>query len=164
VTISQANALGLNDFVDQFGGAFEHSPWVARRAWKYRPFASLDDLHKRMSSEVAAASTAEKLALLRAHPDLGARARLSESSSREQTSAGLDQLTPIEFARLHQYNETYKNKFGFPFLFAVKGSNKVRIMKALEARLQASPEDEFQEALQQVYRIARFRLEDVFSR
>jgi 2-oxo-4-hydroxy-4-carboxy-5-ureidoimidazoline decarboxylase len=164
VTISQANALGLNDFVDQFGGAFEHSAWVARRAWKHRPFASLDDMHKRMAGEVAAASTAEKLALLRAHPDLGSRARLSESSNKEQTSAGLDQLTPIEFARLHQYNETYKNKFGFPFLFAVKGSNKSRIMQALETRLQSSPDEEFQEALQQVYRIARFRLEDVFAR
>jgi OHCU decarboxylase len=163
VTISQVNALGVNDFVDQFGGVFEHSSWVARRAWKHRPFASLDDLHKRMTGEVAAASTAEKLALLRAHPDLGARARMSESSSREQTSAGLDRLTPIEFARLHQYNEAYKNKFGFPFLYAVKGSSKLRIMKALEARLQSSPEAEFQEALQQVYRIARFRLEDILA-
>ena len=164
MTISQVNALGVNDFVDQVGWVFEHSSWVARRAWKHRPFASLDDLHKRMTAEVAAASTAEKLALLRAHPDLGARARMSESSTKEQNSAGLDQLTPVEFARLHQYNEAYKSKFGFPFLFAVKGSNKLRIMQALDARVQSSTEDEFQEALQQVYRIARFRLEDIIGR
>ena len=164
MTISQLNALGVNDFVDHLGGVFEHSSWVARRAWKHRPFASLDDLHKRMTAEVAAASTVEKLALLRAHPDLGARARMSESSAKEQNSAGLDQLTPVEFARLHQYNEAYKNKFGFPFLFAVKGSTKHRIMQALEGRLQSSPEEEFQEALQQVYRIARFRLEDMIGR
>jgi 2-oxo-4-hydroxy-4-carboxy-5-ureidoimidazoline decarboxylase len=164
VTISQVNALGVNDFVDLVGGVFEHSSWVARRAWKYRPFASLDELHKHLTAEVAAASTTEKLALLRAHPDLGARARMSENSTKEQKSAGLVQLTPVEFARLHQYNEAYKSKFGFPFLFAVKGSTKARIMEALETRLQSGPEDEFQEALQQVYRIARFRLEDIIAR
>ena len=164
MTISQLNALGVNDFVDQVGWVFENSSWVARRAWKYRPFASLDDLHTRMTSEVACASTNEKLALLRAHPDLGTRAKVSESSAREQAGAGLDQLTPVEFARLHQCNEAYKQKFGFPFLFAVKGSSKVRIMQALEARLQATPEEEFQEALRQVYRIAHFRLEDLTGR
>ena len=77
---------------------------------------------------------------------------------------GLNQLTPVEFARLHQYNEAYKDKFGFPFLYAVKGSTKLRIMQALETRLLSSPEDEFQEALQQVYRIARFRFEDIIGR
>jgi len=161
VTISQLNALSLNDFVDQIGWVFENSSWVARRAWKHRPFASLDDLHTRMTSEVACASTVEKLALLRAHPDLGSRARISDSSAKEQAGAGLDQLTPVEFARLHQANEAYKAKFGFPFLFAVKGSTKLRILQALDARLQATPEDEYQEALQQVYKIARFRLEEI---
>lgn len=164
MTILQVNALGVNDFVDELGGVFEHSPWVARRAWKYRPFASLDDLHTRMTATVACASTNEKLALLRAHPDLGTRARISQSSAKEQAGVGLDQLTPVEFARLHQYNEAYKAKFGFPFLFAVKGSDKLRIMQALEARLQAAPEEEFQEALRQVYRIARFRLEEIVGR
>jgi len=164
VTISQVNVLGGNDFVDAVGWVFEHSPWVARRAWKHRPFASLDDLHRRMTAEVAAASMTEQLELLRAHPDLGARARMSESSAQEQNSAGLDRLTPVEFARLHQCNEAYKNKFGFPFLFAVKGSHKLRIMEALDARLLSSPEDELQEALRQVYRIARFRLEEVIGR
>ena len=161
MTISQLNALSLNDFVDQVGWVFENSSWVARRAWKHRPFASLDDLHTRMTSEVACASTVEKLALLRAHPDLGSRARISDSSAKEQAGAGLDQLTPVEFARLHQANEAYKAKFGFPFLFAVKGSTKLRILQALDARLQATPEDEYQEALQQVYKIARFRLEEI---
>ncbi len=164
MTISQVNALGVNDFVDQVGWVFEHSPWVARRAWKHRPFTSIDDLHTRMTGEVAIASTPEKLTLLRAHPDLGTRARISESSTKEQAGAGLDQLTPVEFARLHQYNDAYKTKFGFPFLFAVKGSGKLRIMQALEARLQSTAEAEFQEALHQVYRIARFRLDDIIGR
>jgi 2-oxo-4-hydroxy-4-carboxy-5-ureidoimidazoline decarboxylase len=164
VTILQVNALGVNDFVDEVGWVFEHSSWVARRAWRHRPFASLDDLHARMIAEVACASTNEKLALLRAHPDLGTRARISESSAKEQADAGLDHLTPVEFARLHHCNEAYKEKFGFPFLYAVKGSTKNRIIQALEARLQSTPEEEFQEALRQVYRIARFRLEDIIGR
>ena len=164
MTISQLNALGINEFVDHVGWVFEHSSWVARRAWKYRPFASIDDLHKRMCGEVTAASTPEKLTLLRHHPDLGARAKMSETSVKEQAGVGLDQLTPVEFARLHQYNEAYKTKFGFPFLFAVKGSDKMRIMQALEARLEATPEDEFQEALHQVFRIARFRLDEIIGR
>ena len=164
MTILHLNTLNATDFVEDVGWVFEHSPWVARRAWKHRPFASLDDLYTRMTAEVTCASTNEKLALLRAHPDLGTRARISESSAKEQAGAGLDQLTPVEFARLHQYNEAYKTKFGFPFLFAVKGSDKLRIIQALEARLQATPEDEFQEALRQVFRIARFRLEEIIGR
>ena len=164
MTISQLNALPNNDFVDELGGIFEHSPWVARRAWKHRPFSSIDDLHTRMTADVACASVNEKLALLRAHPDLGTRAKISDSSAKEQAGAGLDHLTPVEFARLHQHNEAYRNKFGFPFLFAVKGSGKLRIMQALEARLQSTPDEEFQEALRQVYRIARFRLDDIIGR
>src|SRR5262249_9418513 len=109
-------------------------------------------------------STPEKMALLRAHPDLGTRAKISNSSAKEQAGAGLDQLSPVEFARLRQLNDTYKEKFGFPFLFAVKGSTKLRVMQALQARLQSAPEEEFQEAMRQVYRIARFRLEDVVGR
>lgn len=164
MTVSQLSALGVNNFVDELGWVFENSSWVARRAWKHRPFASLDELHARMTAEVACASTNEKLALLRAHPDLGTRAKISESSAKEQSGAGLDQLTPVEFARLHHYNEAYKTRFGFPFLYAVKGSNKLRIMQALETRLQSNPDEEFQEALRQVYRIARFRLEDIIGR
>jgi OHCU decarboxylase len=164
VTIAQLNALSLNDFVEKAGWVFEHSPWVARRAWKHRPFQSLDDLHNRMVNEVSCASVTEKLALLRAHPDLGTRAKVSESSAKEQAGAGLDQLSPVEFARLHQANEAYKAKFGFPFLYAVKGSTKFRIIQALDARVQSTPEEEFQEALRQVYKIARFRLEEIIGR
>jgi OHCU decarboxylase len=164
VTVSQLNTAGLDQFVNHVGWVFENSSWVARRAWRHRPFSSLDELHRRMCAEVTAASVPEKLSLLRAHPDLGARARMSEASTKEQTGAGLDQLTPLEFARIHQYNEAYKLKFGFPFLYAVKGSDKLRIMEALEARIQASPEAEFEEALRQAFRIARFRLEDTIGR
>jgi len=138
---------------------FEHSPWVAEGAWNQRPFLSVDALHAAMVDVMSAAPQAAQLALLQAHPDLGARARMSEASAGEQAGAGLDRLSPDEFAQLHELNAAYRQKFGFPFLFAVKGSTKHDILAALQRRLRSSEQDEFAEALRQVYRIARFRLD-----
>jgi 2-oxo-4-hydroxy-4-carboxy-5-ureidoimidazoline decarboxylase len=112
---------------------------------------------------VAAADPAEQLALLRAHPDLGARARMSDASLGEQSGAGLDSLAPAEFARLQQLNAAYRARFGFPFLFAVKGSTTHDVLDALAARLSATPDAEFAEALRQVFRIAQFRLQDAVA-
>jgi 2-oxo-4-hydroxy-4-carboxy-5-ureidoimidazoline decarboxylase len=116
-----------------------------------------------MTEQVENATFAESLALLQAHPDLGARARLSPASTEEQAGAGLDSLTPGEFEQLHRLNAAYRNRFRFPFLLAVKGSTKHDVLRALQARIQSSPEDEYREALRQVYRIARFRLEDIVT-
>jgi 2-oxo-4-hydroxy-4-carboxy-5-ureidoimidazoline decarboxylase len=116
-----------------------------------------------MRAVVYAAGESEQLALLRAHPDLGARARMSTASVGEQQGAGLDRLTPEEFQRLQQLNLAYREKFGFPFLFVVKGSTKHDILAALERRLPADRDQEFQEALRQVHRIAIFRLQDLFA-
>jgi 2-oxo-4-hydroxy-4-carboxy-5-ureidoimidazoline decarboxylase len=163
VTIEQLNNLDHEAFVRETGWVFEHSPWVAERAWRRRPFSSAEDLHGKMTSEVDQASREEQVALLRAHPDLGSRAAMSQSSTNEQTAAGLDKLTAEEFLGLLLLNKAYTEKFAFPFLFAVKGSDKVQILEALERRLQSSPEEEFLEALRQVYRIARFRLEAIIE-
>ena len=99
------------------------------------------------------------MALLRAHPDLGARAKMSAASVGEQAGAGLDALEPAESERLYQLNAAYREKFGFPFLYAVKGSTQRDVFEALAQRFGNAPEDEFREALRQVYRIAWFRLE-----
>jgi 2-oxo-4-hydroxy-4-carboxy-5-ureidoimidazoline decarboxylase len=163
VTLHEVNACNRPRFVEKVGWVFEHSPWVAERAWIKRPFTSLEQLHGAMAAEVNAASSEEQLSLLRAHPDLGTRAALSAASASEQADAGLDDLTPGEFERLHRLNSAYREKFGFPFLFAVKGSTKHDILDALEARLPASREREMTEALGQVARIARFRLEELIS-
>jgi 2-oxo-4-hydroxy-4-carboxy-5-ureidoimidazoline decarboxylase len=163
VTIEQINSASRNEFVERLGWIFEHSPWVAERCWEHRPYKSLEELHRRMVSEVEQAAVHERLALLRAHPDLGSRAKVSAASVNEQAGAGLDRLTPEEHQRLLKSNEAYKTKFGFPFLYAVKGSDKFAIMQALERRLNETPELEFEEALRQVCRIARFRLEDVID-
>jgi 2-oxo-4-hydroxy-4-carboxy-5-ureidoimidazoline decarboxylase len=161
--LDELNALDQPQFVNAVGWVFEHSPWVAERAWSARPFGSLEALSSAMNRVVEAASEAEQLALLRAHPDLGTRAKVSLSSEREQAGAGLDKLTPEEHASLLQLNSEYNGKFGFPFLFAVKGSTKADILNALRMRLQKTPTEEFTTALQQVYRIARFRLEEIIQ-
>jgi len=158
MTIRELNALDREGFVAALGWVFEDSPWVAERTWAEGPFAGVEALHIAMIGQLARAKPEEQLALLRAHPDLGTRARISRASTGEQAGAGLNHLTPNEFDRLHQLNSAYRNKFGFPFLFAVKGSTKHDVLLALEKRLEASPEQEFEEALRQVHRIARFRL------
>ena len=160
MTIDKLNSLDRDDFVQAVGWVFEHSPWVAERAWNDRPFETIEALHQAMVRQVEAASQQEQLALLRAHPDLGTRARVSGASAAEQAGAGLDQLTPQEFEQLHSWNAEYRNKYGFPFLFAVQGSTKHDILRALEQRLRNTPEEEYEEALRQVYRIARLRIED----
>jgi len=163
MTIEALNALDRARFVETVGWIFEHSPWVTERAWAERPFTNLDALHGAMVDQVEHASAEEQLALLRAHPDLGTRARVSDASASEQAGAGLDQLTPAELKQLLALNKAYRDKFGFPFLFAVKGSSKHDIVNALERRVSSSRNEEFQVALAQVYRIAKFRLESIFD-
>lgn len=163
MTLVEINAADRARFVGLLGGTFEDSPWVAERAWARRPFESVDALHAAMVAEVAAASRAEQVALLRAHPDLGARARMSEASGGEQASAGLDRLNGADFERLQRLNDAYRRKFGFPFLFAVRGSTVRDVLDALGRRIEASADEEFAEALRQVARIADFRLRDAIT-
>lgn len=159
MTLTELNCLSRERFTELLGWIFEQSPWVAHRAWTQRPFSSAEVLLSTMFAEVRRASVEEQLALLRAHPDLGAKARMSDASVAEQKGAGLDQLSPAEYDALLSFNRAYRDKFGFPFLFAVKGSTKHQILAELRRRLESTYEAEMQEALRQVSRIARFRLE-----
>src|SRR6266568_5662233 len=146
--IDEINALSRVAFVGALGWVFEHSPWVAERAWDHRPFESLEALHRTMMDEVERATPEEQLTLLRAHPDLGARTKMSGASASEQAAAGLDQQTPD--ADLHQLNAQYREKFGFPFLCAVKGYTLNDILLVLTVRLNSTPDEEFREALREV--------------
>jgi OHCU decarboxylase len=158
-TIDDLNTCDRARFVGALAWIFEESPWVAERAWARRPFAGVDELHAAMTSIVAAATPDEQLALLRAHPDLGARVRMSRASTREQAGAGLHQLTAEQFEQLQRLNAAYREKFGYPFLLAVTGRTPHQILDALAQRLTADPREELAEALRQVYRIARIRLD-----
>lgn len=161
MTMDEVNALDTEQFVEKVGWVYEHSPWVAQRASAGRPFRSVDDLCAAMNECVMNASREEQLNLLRAHPDLGTRARVSPSSTREQAGVGLDRLTQEEYDLLLELNSAWKEKFGFPFLYAVKGSDKFAIMEAMRRRLNSAPQEEFEEALRQVFRIAGYRLEEI---
>jgi len=163
MTFDELNSKDRNGFVAAIGWVFEGSPWVAERAWDKRPFATLDTLHDALSSVVASAELGDQLALLRAHPALGSRAGMSDTSSREQTGAGLDGLTRDEIERLRSLNSAYREKFGFPFLFAVAGRTAHDVLNAIERRLTSPRDEEHREALRQVYRIARIRLEGIIS-
>jgi 2-oxo-4-hydroxy-4-carboxy-5-ureidoimidazoline decarboxylase len=163
VTIEEINACDERTFVAAVGSVFEHSPWVAERTWRRRPFPSLDALHARMVDTMHAATRAEQLALLRAHPDLGARMRMSDASTGEQSGAGLDSLRGPQFEELQRLNRAYRERFGFPFLLAVKGSTPAQVLGSLVERLPRGADDEFAEALRQVARIARFRLETIIQ-
>ena len=160
MTLEELNVLTPAAFTEAVGWVFEHSPWVAQRAAPARPFADVQSLHTAMALQVKTALPAEQLALLQAHPDLGTRARLSEASNAEQAGVGLDSLTSGEFETFTSLNDSYQAKFGFPFLYAVKGSTKHDILRALGRRLASDRETEYAEALRQVYKIAAFRLHD----
>lgn len=159
MTMEQVNGLPRAKFVEQLGWIFEHSPWVAERAWASRPFGSLEALHAAMTAAMQAATRVEQLALLRAHPELGSRAPMSAASTGEQAGAGFSGETRFRREQLQQY----RDKFGFPFIYAVKGSALSDIMLALSLRIEDSPEEEFQQALREVRRIAWFRLQDKFK-
>lgn len=146
-------------FVAALGAIFENTPAIAAKAWHQRPFDSVEALHRAMVAVVQADSDDAQLALLRAHPDLGSRAAMADASVQEQASAGLDRLSPEEYSRFHQLNQAYTERFGFPFIIAVRSHTKASILAAFEERLQNSRESERQTALQEVFKIARFRLD-----
>jgi len=161
VSIDELNSYDRDRFVATLGWVFEHSPWVAARAWASRPFEGRDHLHRVMVETVHAASRDEQQALLCAHPDLGTKASMSDASVGEQAGAGLDRLTPAEYQRLTTMTSAYHTRFGFPFVLAVKGRTKHDVIAILGHRLLQKPDAERQEALEQVGRIAAFRLHDV---
>jgi 2-oxo-4-hydroxy-4-carboxy-5-ureidoimidazoline decarboxylase len=162
-TLADLNAGDRALFVAALGDVVEHSAWVAEQAWERRPFASIDALHTAMMDTLMTADAEARRAVLRAHPDLGARARMSDASAGEQAGAGLDRLTPDEFERLRRLNGDYRQKFGFPFLFAVTGATTHDVLAALERRLHSTRDEEFAEALRQVSRIVRIRLERLLA-
>ena len=163
LTIAELAGLSDAEFVDTLGSVYETSPWVAERVLEDRPFASPEELHNAMAQAVENATEEKQLALLRAHPALGEQTGMTEASEQEQASAGLDQLTPDQYERFQELNETYEERFGFPFIMAVKDESPEAIKEAMEQRVEHSAAEEFQTALSEVHTIARFRLEERFE-
>ena len=167
VTIAQLNALDADAFVAAVGSAFEHSPWIARAAWERRPFESIGALHRAMTGVVEQAPLEQRIALIAAHPDLAGRVaregRLTAASTREQRSAGLDQLTPDEIARFETLNGAYRQRFGFPFVICAREHTKQSILSALEKRAGNDREGEIRTAIGEISKIARLRLMEALS-
>ncbi len=156
--------MNKSDFVVAYGGIYEHSPWVAERVktllGEQQP--GTRTLARLMADCVDNASVESQLALIRAHPDLAGKAQvageLTADSTQEQSRAGLDQCSTQEFERFQKLNDAYKKKFGFPFIKAVRESNRAEIFAAFETRLRNDYETEFETALQEIHKIARLRL------
>lgn len=164
------STLSRDEFVTRYGGIFEHSPWVAERAHGLELGPAHDTasgLHNAMARMFRSAGDEERLGVLTAHPDLAGKIsqakRLTAESTAEQASAGLDALTDDERATFEKLNTTYRDKFGFPFIIAVKGLTKSDILAAFERRVDQDRDTEFAEACRQVERIALLRLKDLLD-
>ena len=166
VEFAGLHKLSEADFLATFGGVYEHSRWVAEAVADKRGAAgTVDELAAMMAAVVEHAGHDAQLALIRAHPELAGRVAagdaLTAASSEEQASAGLDQCTPAEYERLQALNCAYREKFGFPFVLAVRGRTRADVIASLERRLANDSEVEFRAALDQIHTIARLRLQAI---
>jgi 2-oxo-4-hydroxy-4-carboxy-5-ureidoimidazoline decarboxylase len=160
-SLSEINNLDRDAFVAALGAVYEDTPAIAEKAWYKKPFVDLEQLHQSMVDVVKKMSDSEQLILIRSHPDLGSKAKMAEASVKEQAGIGLDRLTSQEFDRFQLLNDKYKEKFGFPFIIAVKNQNKMSIFDAFELRLQNAIELEKERALLEIFKIAKFRLLEI---
>ena len=158
--------MSASGFVAKYAGIYEHSSWVAERAEPHlQQSLAVDDVGRVMADCVDNASTERRLELVRAHPDLAGKAQvageLTAESTTEQASAGLDQCTQSEYEQFQSLNKRYKEKFGFPFVMAVRNSSRQQILQMFERRLQNEYDDEFEAAIVEIHKIARLRLEAI---
>ena len=134
LTLDDLNAAAEDEFVRMLGGIYEHSPWIAQRAWLARPFRTLVELKHALVQVVREARLIERTALVRAHPELAGKAAvagtLTLESTNEQARAGLAHCTPEEFATLQQLNAAYNTRFGWPFILAVRGPRGAGLTRA----------------------------------
>lgn len=163
VTLNELNRLSMAEFAEVLGGVYEHSPWIAAAAHARAPFADAAMLAAALREAVARAPRQQQLALLRAHPELAgkeaASGTLTAHSSEEQKGAGLINLSEVEKTELAELNHRYREKFGFPFIIAVRQHTKVGIFAELRRRVAGDDlEREFAADLDQVHEIARLRL------
>ena len=168
ISVDAVNHMDQAAFIGIFGGVFEHSPWVALRAWKKRPFRSIDALHEAMLEAVREANRDKQLALIRAHPELaGSEAtggRLTPDSSTEQRRLGLAALSAGEFARMAELNRRYREKFGFPCIVALKlHASRASVTAEMERRRGNDAGTEIANALDQIGHIARGRLDKIME-
>ena len=158
IPLSALNQMDQAEFTQTLGDIFEHTPAIAQQAWLQRPFETVEALHQAMVAVMQALPISAQLRLIQAHPDLGVKAKMTNSSVQEQASAGLNQLSPEEFATFSELNQAYRDRFQFPFIVAVKEHTKTSILAAFRQRLTHDSETERQTALMEIAKIANYRL------
>lgn len=157
-TLPEINKMSQVEFTNTLGDIWEETPKIAEKTWHSRPFIDLESLYQAMVAVVEKMSEGEKLALIKAHPDLGSKTKMAEASVQEQAGVGLDRLSKAEYQHFQSLNQAYKDKFGFPFIVAVKYHTKESISEAFENRLKNNLKQEKKQALTEISKIARLRL------
>ena len=164
--INKINKLSQNEFIKVFGNIFENAEWIAEELYNQIPFNDFEELSSKMLDIFETTTKEKQLKILNAHPDLANKTKISLltlDSLKEQTNAGLDQCTEKEFDEFKKLNNNYK-KFGFPFILAIKGKNKIEILNNFRKRISSNPEIEFNEAVKQVKKIASLRLKELSNK
>jgi 2-oxo-4-hydroxy-4-carboxy-5-ureidoimidazoline decarboxylase len=161
---SNLNNLNQGKFISLFGVIFEKTQWIAEKLFELKPFKNKDDLINKMIKIYEASSKDEILNILRSHPKLAVEKKLTEHSNQEQSRANLKNCTQEEFNEFTKLNSEYEKKFGFPFIMAVKGKDKIDILNNFRQRINNNIEFEFEESKKQVKKIALFRLNELFTK
>ena len=163
-TIDKINKLSRSEFVEIFANIFEKTKWIAEKLYNQKPFDDFKDLCSKMLGIFETAGKETQLKILEAHPDLADKVTvnlLTSNSRSEQSNAGLDQCSEEEFNEFKNLNKSYRQKYGFPFVIAVKGKNKIEILSKFRKRILNSVDEEFSEAIMQVGKIANLRLNEI---
>jgi len=163
-TIDKINKLSRSEFVEIFANIFEKTKWIAEKLYNQKPFDDFKDLCSKMLGIFETAGKETQLKILGAHPDLADKVTvnlLTSNSRSEQNNAGLDQCSEEEFNEFKNLNKSYRQKYGFPFVIAVKGKNKIEILSEFRKRILNSVDEEFNEAIIQVGKIANLRLNEI---
>ena len=164
IMINKINNLSQSKFIEIFANIFEKTKWIAERLYNQKPFNSFEDLCSKILEIFKTTSKENQLKIIRAHPDLADKTKISLlniDSRTEQNRAGLDQCSEKEFKEFKNLNNEYKKKFGFPFILAVGGKKKAEILNKFKKRILNSVDDEFKEAISQVCKIANLRLNKI---
>jgi len=162
-SIDKLNKLNKSEFISIFGNVFEKTQWIAQKAFDSIPYNNFDELTLRMIEIYSNSESENHLIILNSHPELAVEKKLTEESKQEQNSANLNQCSDKEFNEFKKLNLNYKTKFGFPFIIAVKGKNRIEILESFRKRINNSIETEFEEAKEQVKKIALLRLKDIIK-
>jgi len=165
--INKINKLSKSEFIKVFANIFENAVWIAEELYKQKPFNDYEDLSSKMLDIFENTSKKNQIKILNAHPDLANNTKinsLTQDSIKEQNSARLDQCTENEFNEFKNLNDKYKKRFGFPFIYAVKGKSKIEILNNFKQRVSCDINVEFIEAKKQVKKIASLRLNEIMKK